>query len=451
LERATATGSTMGASGACLLALGAALCAALWLTGAASADPDWPRRFVTWFAAGWVCYLVASLAISRVVRPPRWTLLWIVAVALAARVVSLERTPPLSTDVWRYVWDGRIAAAGINPYRYAPSAKELARFRDQNWGRINYPDIPTIYPPAAELLFAGSARVSAEAAEPFRWSFLALDMGTILLLARLLRRTGHAPERVIWYAWCPLSVTEVAAGAHVDAMGLFLLVLALLLAAGGPGRTRASGVVLAGAVLSKGFALFTVPFFLRRDRRWDQRTCAAFLGTCGLLLAPFLAAGRHLFGGLTAYVQHWQTNASFFSLCDWLLARSGVGRPYAVSRVVSLVLLVAVVGWLVRRQGSGAEARIVSSFTALGALALLGAPVFPWYVIWSLPLLCWRWVPAWALLSMTVSVQYYLRWRYHALGIPLLWAGYLPVYALLVGQVIWTRWHALRSNPCAGA
>jgi len=78
----------------------------------------------------------------------------------------------------------------------------------------------------------------------------------------------------------------------------------------------------------------------------------------------------------------------------------------------------------------------------LGALMLLGAPTLPWYVIWSLPLLCWRWVPAWALFSLTVSVQYYLWCLYPDRANALLWAGYTPVYVLLLGQVIWRWQHA---------
>ena len=138
-----------------LLALGLGACAALWRTGPAVQDPGWALRFVRGYAVAWACYVAAALLVRRGVELPRLALLVIVVAALAARVVALVFAPPLSTDVWRYLWDGRVACAGVNPYRYSPDAREVALLRDGNWRQINFREIPTIYPPAAEVLFAG--------------------------------------------------------------------------------------------------------------------------------------------------------------------------------------------------------------------------------------------------------------------------------------------------------
>src|SRR5512146_19254 len=65
------------------------------------------------------------------------------------RLPLLLAPPYLSNDVYRYVWDGRVQAAGVNPYRYVPAAAALEALRDD---RI-YPEINrreravTIYPP----------------------------------------------------------------------------------------------------------------------------------------------------------------------------------------------------------------------------------------------------------------------------------------------------------------
>ena len=43
---------------------------------------------------------------------------------------SCCRAPPfLSSDIYRYVWDGQVQAAGINPYRYVPADPALAGLR----------------------------------------------------------------------------------------------------------------------------------------------------------------------------------------------------------------------------------------------------------------------------------------------------------------------------------
>ena len=443
-----------------LVVLGMAGAAALWWTGPEAESGAWAPAFLRGYFLAWLCYVIAAVAVTRTRRLPRWALLWIVIAAIAMRLIGLAHTPPLSTDVWRYVWDGRVTNAGLNPYRYAPEAPQVSHLRNENWRHINFKQIPTIYPPAAELLFAGLARVRDSDAEAFRWSFALFDMGSVLLLIALLRRTGRRPERVIWYAWCPLPVTELTAGAHVDAFGLFLLLAALVLAgrgrevsgrkSGRAGGGRKSGragsaLALAVAVMSKGYAVLTIPFFARR---LGWRALALVALACIVLLAPFAPAGWHLFGGLSAYLARWERNASLFLIADRMLAHVTPDH-FAVARVGSIALVLAVVVWLARRQRGDLEGLLACVFAAFGAQLFIGAPTLPWYVVWLIPALCWWSIPGLALFSLTVSAQYYARWLYPGNGadIPLLWAGYTPVYALLIGQLIWWWARARRSEP----
>src|SRR5204862_1171502 len=90
----------------------------------------------------------------------RSALLVILTGAVAMRLAMLWVEPYLSSDIYRYIWDGRVQAAGINPYRYVPKAPELARLRDAEiWPNINRPDYAvTIYPPAAQAIFFAVTR-----------------------------------------------------------------------------------------------------------------------------------------------------------------------------------------------------------------------------------------------------------------------------------------------------
>ena len=69
--------------------------------------------------------------------------------------------PLLSSDIYRYIWDGRVQAAGINPYRYFPAHDALAALRDATiFPRINRADYAvTIYPPVAEFFFLIVTRI----------------------------------------------------------------------------------------------------------------------------------------------------------------------------------------------------------------------------------------------------------------------------------------------------
>ena len=91
------------------------------------------------------------------------TALWlIVVIAIGLRLVLLFTEPLLSSDIYRYVWDGKVAATGINPYRYLPSDDALSGLRDAAiYPNINRPNYAvTIYPPVAEVIFALITRIS---------------------------------------------------------------------------------------------------------------------------------------------------------------------------------------------------------------------------------------------------------------------------------------------------
>ena len=104
------------------------------------------------------CVDASASAWTVSVRPSR------VSMAVAMRAITFAAPPLLSSDMYRYVWDGRVQLAGINPYRYLPDAPELAFLRDAAvFPHINRADYaPTIYPPAAEMLYAPNASAAAK-------------------------------------------------------------------------------------------------------------------------------------------------------------------------------------------------------------------------------------------------------------------------------------------------
>ena len=57
--------------------------------------------------------LLAIPATAVAERAPRRALWLIIAVAIALRIFALSFPPLLSSDIYRYVWDGTVQAAGI--------------------------------------------------------------------------------------------------------------------------------------------------------------------------------------------------------------------------------------------------------------------------------------------------------------------------------------------------
>jgi alpha-1,6-mannosyltransferase len=142
-------------------------------------------------------YLVAVWVVLN--RPAdRWTFVIILVCAIACRLVCLFSPPFLSSDIFRYVWDGKVQAAGINPFRYIPADSHLAFLRDvEIYPHINRRDYAhTIYPPGAQMLFLLITRIGASV----RWmkaGMVGLEALTILILVKLLQALGLRREQVL--------------------------------------------------------------------------------------------------------------------------------------------------------------------------------------------------------------------------------------------------------------
>ena len=174
-------------------------------------------------------WLLAVAIVRRGGLPPR-TIWLVLGVAVAMRLLTLTAPPILSSDVYRYVWDGRVQLAGINPYRYLPVADELAFLRDEAvYPHINRADYAhTLYPPAAQAIFALAA-VITPGVFGMKVMIAAFDALAIVMLIVLLRIAGRDPAELLIYAWLPLPVWEFAGNAHIDGVAAGLLALALLL------------------------------------------------------------------------------------------------------------------------------------------------------------------------------------------------------------------------------
>lgn len=143
------------------------------------------------------------------------------AFALAAIMQGwLIFTPPtLSDDMYRYIWDGRVQAQGISPYRYPPKAPELTYLRDNIiWPYLNRKGSVTVYPPATEMTYALLWRIRPDSV---RWFQIVMAASGLLaggLLVGLLQAVGRSPNRVLIYLWSPLLAFETAHAAHVDGL-----------------------------------------------------------------------------------------------------------------------------------------------------------------------------------------------------------------------------------------
>jgi hypothetical protein len=368
----------------------------------------------------------------------------IVAFAVVFRLLVVSSPWVLSSDLSRYVWDGRVQRAGINPYRYPPEAEALAPLRDANiYPQINRPGLATIYPPVAQMLFALITTVVPDSVRGMKAAMLLFDLATMIILIRLLTTTGKPPERMVLYAWSPLVVYEFAGSGHVDVLMLPFLLLALQARlAHWPG---VSGVMLGLATLIKLYPAVLLPaLYTRHERRFPL----SFGATLVLGYLPYVSGvGLQVFGYLPDYFGPWEDfNGGLRSfLTTVLMPLTVTARSLAAGFCAALLLGSA---YMVSRRHHVAD-WIRRALHMIGAYLLLVPTTFhPWYVIWLLPCLCFYPVWGWLYLSGAIALSYIAYTQdYPSVppGIQLL--EFLPCYLLLLAQALWQRWHSPDRNP----
>jgi alpha-1,6-mannosyltransferase len=368
----------------------------------------------------------------------------ILIVAAAMRCLLLPGTP-VSTDLFRYVWDGRVQAAGINPYLYIPNDAALSSLRDDAiypfMNRADY--APTMYPPASQVVFYLITRIS-EAPIAMKAAMVAFEGLAVWAMLQLLALRGLPRSRILLYAWHPLPLWEFARSAHVDIVAIAFLLLAFLAA-----ERRSpilAGVALGACALVKYFPVVTGPALYKR---WDWRLPLAFVVTVAALYLPYIGVGAKVFGFLGGYISEegldrgtgifwWQLIGTFVSLPQWAFS----------FYLAAAALVMAVLALVVVFRPQRAHADLAGAMLLAVAFTLLLAPHYAWYFAWLVPFLCFYPVVGVIYLTCAVSLLYFAHWPPTLLeAVPI----YVPCVLILVTEFAWRRRRRKAEEPHADA
>jgi alpha-1,6-mannosyltransferase len=370
---------------------------------AAQFDRDLTAFIIVAVLQGIVWAAAAAVVTRRTDRRPALAL--ILGTAILLRLLALSAPVFLSDDINRYIWDGRVQAAGINPYRYIPSDPDLARLQDDaiypNINRNNY--APTIYPPVAQMLFLLANRVG-ETVLAVKLVFVVVEAVGIGALLLILRAAGEPREHILLYVWHPLPIWEIAGSGHIDAA--IVAFVALALAAAVAGRRAWSGAALAAATLVKFFPLVLAPALWRpaKSNLGDWRWPAAFIAVIIAAYLPYIGVGSRVIGFLPGYVAEEKlVSGTGFWVLDTI--RRAVSVPLAAYLGFSITVMAGLtIGGLRRPADPGSS---LPWATALATAALFFAsPHYPWYFVWLVALLTVApWWPAWWL-TLTAVLLY---------------------------------------------
>ena len=435
--------------------------------------------FVGLYAAAW-SFSMLALRNLRAVSDQSLEVWLLLAFALLFRVTLLFSRPIQEDDFYRYLWDGKVVASGLNPYRVSPlsllngttSSSSLGKSfvhagesedsprlatipaRDEKFAlilsRVNHPEVPTIYPPLAQAMFGLTALAAPGSLLALRLTLLGFDLAVCGLVVAVLQHLGLNSLLVLVYAWSPLVLKETINSAHYDVVPTFFLVFALLLSL--KKKALLAHASLALAILGKLYPVLLVPIFLwhtvvnhSRVRALGGLVVVVVIVALGYV--PFLDAGPMLWQGAWAFADRWQTNSLLFPLLRW-----SVGERWVANAVVILLLSCSVLTSLARHDLRNDHSFLWVNFLALSLLFLLSPVGNPWYFLWLVPFLCVFPLPSWLLLSGLLGL-YYLWFYFIYRGMEetfrwVLWLEYVPFY----GMRIW-EWYSSRrvdeSSPSA--
>jgi alpha-1,6-mannosyltransferase len=385
------------------------------------------RSFLIWLGVAGIAYLFAVREFFSTPKFPKRVIVIGLVLAAVWHLLFLVKPPGPDDDIHRYVWDGRMQRLGYNPYIVIPADPALAGLHTSETRRLNNPDLPSPYPPGAQLFFRAVTAIH-ESLFALKVAFVLCDLAIVLVLLDVLRRSRQAAHWVLAYAWHPLLATDVAGSGHIDIVGALLLLVSV---AALWRRWRAVAAVAFGlAVAVKFLPIVLAPLYWRRLRIRDG-LLAVFV--FGLLYLPFLESGRIPIGSLGAYVRSFRFNDPVFAMLERVLA------PQLVA-VVAVLAGFVTAKWLRKKSAvSSSEA-----FAWPMAASLLCAPVvYPWYLLWLLPFL--RSVSTAPMIIWTVSIipTYYV-WHLRTLGRPWLVPGWIMLleYGAIAtaGVIIGLRW-----------
>ena len=315
---------------------------------------------------------------------------WLIAISLLFRLIPLFAIPALSDDFYRFIWDGRLWAAGINPFAGLPGefinnpALATKGITNELFGLLNSPTHYTVYPPVpqyvnwlAAKLFANNIAYSVYL---MRTILIGAEMVSIIFIYLLLRKYNYKPHLLAIYALNPLVIIEISGNLHHE--GLMITFLLGFLYFNALNKMPQAAVMIALSIASKLLPLMFLPLILLNHKQWFKFTVILMV-TLALLFIPILDQSfiTGMQDSLTLYYQNFEFNAGLYYLLRevgyWLYGYNAIALIGKILFILSAGLIIIYSFLLARKQYNYSF-----SFTLLYLIfAVLSLILHPWYII----------------------------------------------------------------------
>ena len=323
------------------------------------------------------------------------------------RLVFILSVPSLSDDIFRFLWDGRMIANGINPFEFLPEdvLNGYPGLNDELYQLLNSQGRPTIYPPISQFIFWISSLFGSNdimtSIVVMRAILLIVEVGTILLILRLLKSYGISKSSALLYWLNPLVILEISGNLHYEGLMVFFILLALSLLL--VRRSLLAAIAWALAVGTKLLPLMIIPIFIRRlgFRKFILFATVILIATIAVF-APLLSVSfyKGLSDAISLYFVKFEFNASLYYLVRELgFYKNGWNMIAIIGPRLAFTSVLLILGytWYESKRPVRIAEAIIWIFLIYFLLAMI---VHPWYII--------------TIVAFSVFTKY--RW-------PLVWSG----------------------------
>jgi len=391
--------------------------------------------------------------------------------AIAIRVLAVFAFPGLSDDIYRFIWDGRLAVAGYHPFEnlpsyYLASGNEVAGISKELFDQLNSQNYYTIYPTISQWVFTVSAWLFPESVYGFSLSMkgilAAMDIGTLLILKHIVQRYYNwKPDKVLLYALNPLVIVEISGNGHFEGAMIFFMVLSVLYLLKDQSKvmnTVLSALFLAAAVASKMLPLMFLPLLLVVIPWKKALQYYCLVGVWVLVLfAPMMSSQliEHLGESLNLYFQKFEFNASIYYIIRWIgFQIKGWNIIHSAGPLLGVIVFVSI--WLLTffNRNINQDNSLRANWPRLSMWALviylsLATIVHPWYITTLVALSVftnYRFPMVWSGLIVLTYINYSYGAYFENLWIVGL--EYLLVFGMLIFEI--KKYNFDQNDPLEG-
>ncbi len=361
-----------------------------------------------------VAHILFFIFYLLVIKKSEQNISFWIAIGILLRIILLFSFPALSNDIYRFYWDGLLSSHGYNPFDHLPGYyiqnNILPEYLTSGlYEKLNSKEYYTIYPPVLQMLFAVAAwlfpRSIVGAGIIMKIFLLAGEIGSIILMRKILPKFNLTERNVLLYALNPLIIVEIMGNLHFEGLMVLFLLLALwwLVKMPHPALLLAAGA-MALSVGSKLLPLMFQPFLLFRLR--FGQNIIYFLALIMMSVVMFAALLNGLFAenfgsSLNLYFRQFEFNASIYYLARWIgyqIERYNMVKTIGPMLAV-LTFLIIIILSIFRRKKSW-KSLPESWLFAISIYLLHATTVHPWYI------------------ALPVALSIFTNWRY-----PIVWSG----------------------------